>query len=1096
MEDSRKKAFRAFAFPVSKTAFSVVLLAVVAAVAVAALIMPGTASNSVVAAQESADVASAPEQVTPEMLSYALNFRTASNYTVFADRGISDRGNSQIRGNSGDALRDEGGVLAGKELSRTIDALMQLPCREVAGSDLTNKRFEPGVYCLPSADLAGSMTLDAQNDRSGVFIFRVNGTINTRSGSEVVLENGAIAGNVFFVTRDRTVIGDNTILRGNVISSSDIAVGSGSTIGSKVLSLGKVELNENNIGGGTGTLEICKAITPSTVDISNRIFNFTISGVAGTIAVPVGSCSGPIDVPAGTQTITELNTGQTITGGTFTGNFQLIDVRPITTQSTSTMGQVNLATRTVSVNVVEGGVAEQLTLRFTNQYAITGYVEICKYPASGLPTGPTAPAALPEGNGTPGPDPDVTGFFQYTIEGVYAQNLQNPTVRVLQVFTVPVGQCTGAIAVTISNPLPTGNPRESTVRVTELGRAGYFLESVSTIPVNREVGQEVLGSGVNANGGIFANPGGGYVTVRVIEGSPATETMINFFNRTNPGLVKVCKIAGPGIPNNVIFRFVVRGFGPTNASAPQTATYGPVERIVDVRAGSPASGGNCAFVPGFGGGAGMAEFQTFVVGTPVLTWETGISPLNDVPFTVPTGGSIRVSRIRTSSDFAGAFSPDPDLEPGTTPFAYIARASIVARRDVVEIDYTNFVFRPTILKVCKIAGTAAIEGRPFTFDVALVSPTGPGNDPLFPAFTTSVTVNAGPASQGGFCAVVDGSGLLGGAFNIGQTYTITERASAGTVVTAITSPSSTVGVDLPNRRATLSGTGGMVAGVTQVAFTNGPGAAVSGGTLYDFDGDRRADLSIFRPSDGTWWYSASGSGGQYRAQAFGVATDRPVAADYDGDGITDLAVYRGGQWHVLGSATGYRVDAFGLPDDIPQMGDFDGDGKADRAVYRPSTGTWYILRSTDGGFYGFPFGLPTDKPVAADYDGDGRMDPAVYRDGTWYMLRSRDGFAAVQFGLPSDRLVPGDYDGDRRVDQAVYRDGTWYILRSTDNGVRVDFLGTGTDVPVVADYDGDGRIDLGVFTPSTGRWDIRRSTESSVNLVFGFGTDLPIPARR
>ena len=60
-----------------------------------------------------------------------------------------------------------------------------------------------------------------------------------------------------------------------------------------------------------------------------------------------------------------------------------------------------------------------------------------------------------------------------------------------------------------------------------------------------------------------------------------------------------------------------------------------------------------------------------------------------------------------------------------------------------------------------------------------------------------------------------------------------------------------------------------------------------------------------------------------------------------------------------------------------------------------------------------------------DFDGDGRNDIGVYRDGTWFILRSSDGGVTVTAlgGLPQDIPVPGDYDGDGKTDVAVYRDG-------------------------------------------------------------------------
>ena len=72
-----------------------------------------------------------------------------------------------------------------------------------------------------------------------------------------------------------------------------------------------------------------------------------------------------------------------------------------------------------------------------------------------------------------------------------------------------------------------------------------------------------------------------------------------------------------------------------------------------------------------------------------------------------------------------------------------------------------------------------------------------------------------------------------------------------------------------------------------------------------------------------------------------------------------------------------------------------------------------------------------------DYDGDGETDIAVYRDGTWFIIRSSDGgFTVMSWGgVLADKPVPGDYDGDGKADVAVYRNGTWFIIRSSDGRI-------------------------------------------------------------
>ena len=261
---------------------------------------------------------------------------------------------------------------------------------------------------------------------------------------------------------------------------------------------------------------------------------------------------------------------------------------------------------------------------------------------------------------------------------------------------------------------------------------------------------------------------------------------------------------------------------------------------------------------------------------------------------------------------------------------------------------------------------------------------------------------------------------------------------------------------------------------------------------FDYDDDGRADLSVFRPSNATWYIQPSNSGNFYGVQ-FGLPTDKLAPADYDGDGKTDIAVYRSGIWYLQRSQLGFLGFAFGLPEDVPQPADFDGDGRAEFAVWRPSNGTWYVFNLATNQSTSFQLGTSTDKPVVGDYDGDGRADYAVFRpsNGTWIIQRSRDGFTQIQLGEAQDKLVPADYDGDGKTDVAVFRpsEGNWYIRRNLTNTVQIVNWGLGSDALVPADYDGDGKADVAVFRD--GIWYIRQTTNGINYAYFGLGSDKP-----
>ena len=264
------------------------------------------------------------------------------------------------------------------------------------------------------------------------------------------------------------------------------------------------------------------------------------------------------------------------------------------------------------------------------------------------------------------------------------------------------------------------------------------------------------------------------------------------------------------------------------------------------------------------------------------------------------------------------------------------------------------------------------------------------------------------------------------------------------------------------------------------------------------------------------------------------ATDRTVKYDFDGDGKTDIAVYREGlftptvrtssYFYYRKSSTGEIIARpFGAGGDRPAVADYDNDGKADLAIFRSweetlkypwEASNYWIEYSTTGAIdviYQLGYGTIVNRNFVEGpraelgvYNGrfEGEPTEGCYIRGFIFAsgpnLYQKDVTDECQIGGIDRIPALGDYDNDGHSDIAVLvrdrsqrRNATWQIWYSPfvsgfttpDFSRRFD-----VDFPIPGDYDGDGRSDLAGGSFIRGRliWTITYSSTGQTG-TFAFG---------
>lgn len=219
---------------------------------------------------------------------------------------------------------------AQSDLTVAYNSAAGQPCGTVlTGTDLGGLTLNPGVYCFASsAQITGTLTLDALGNPNAVFIFQIGTTLTTASNARVRVINGGSGCNVFWQIGSSATLGTATEFEGNILALTSITVTTGASVSGRLLARnGAVTLDTNAVGGcGAGVCPII-GLAPVTLPQGNLgvAYNAQVTASGGTAPYVYSVSSGALPTGLGINAGTGAITGMPTALGNFSFVIRAVD---------------------------------------------------------------------------------------------------------------------------------------------------------------------------------------------------------------------------------------------------------------------------------------------------------------------------------------------------------------------------------------------------------------------------------------------------------------------------------------------------------------------------------------------------------------------------------------------------------------------------------------------------------------------------------------------------------------------------------------------------------------------------------------------------